>query len=773
MPETPGLQGARRPATLAMFQHVVGYGMPSTLRGAILSTLLLGIVGCGLFEDIEGYRFTGPDDEAACAPECAQGYICDDGVCVFACQVDSQCPLQRCRDGVQEAFTYGTVRCDTNTGRCEYPDALNAVDCASTVPAQTYCSGPAVYRSAAGTCDPSGTWCVGGQATLVEACTGATTTICDLDGTRVQTGPGCDVATASCKTVESRTACGVGFVCERGECAAEVCDPACEAGELCIDRQCRRPCRTLADCQRGSCDGDVLTRIPAPLVSCQQGYCTDLGTVELETLDCANPPVPDLGVCHGQLLVTIDGAACDAPTASCIPTSTQTTSCGDASTWCDHATIMAAGSVCANGACTTAAASPCTNGVCANGECQSGACTDPRCATRVCQADILYPIDEPGCDDDGAHCVEAPTMSPVGSLSCPPETHCFGNDCVIACTSDETCRTVRFCHGSQVVTRSFQDGVCHQGTCEGNVYTDTNPVRCDLGCFAGACLDAGTYARVAAQTFDMGSPVNESGRGEGEELRTVVISRPFAIKRTEVTVAEYRVFDPNANFFAFPSCGDTCPATNVSWYEAIAFANFQSLKAGLSPCYFKDEQPYDLNHATAGELPIWPDTTCFGYRLPTEAEWELAARAGNSGPGPFWLGAVTWPDTPCQALGTLSSAQVWYCANSAVAYTGCTDLSGQGGPSCAGPTVVNAFAAYGGIQGAFGNVAEWVWDLDGPVDTNPQIDPRGPLSGDSRIYRGGSFADPLDACRAAARRATWPTDKAYHIGLRLVRTLPF
>jgi formylglycine-generating enzyme required for sulfatase activity len=155
-----------------------------------------------------------------------------------------------------------------------------------------------------------------------------------------------------------------------------------------------------------------------------------------------------------------------------------------------------------------------------------------------------------------------------------------------------------------------------------------------------------------------------------------------------------------------------------------------------------------------------------GYRLPTEAEWEKAARGGLSGKRFPW------------GSDTISHAEANYLATGAYGY----DLSGVAGvvhsyhPSYTGgqpyTSPVGSFAANGyGLYDMAGNVWEWCWDwYEGSTYVSGAIDPRGPASGTLRVRRGGSWYNLAINCRAALRRNDIPGYADNGFGLRLVRS---
>jgi formylglycine-generating enzyme required for sulfatase activity len=237
--------------------------------------------------------------------------------------------------------------------------------------------------------------------------------------------------------------------------------------------------------------------------------------------------------------------------------------------------------------------------------------------------------------------------------------------------------------------------------------------RSTLGCPDG-------FVRIEPGTFTMGSPTGEQDRDDDEVQQTVAISRGYCMKATEVTQREWQSV-MGSNPSNFKNCGWNCPVEQVSWEDAVGYANALSRREGLPECY-------------AGST--FPGLTCRGYRLPTEAEWEYAARAGTTG----------------ATYGNLDSV-AWYDENSGSA----THPVGQKQP--------NAW----GLYDMLGNVWEWTGDW---YDTYPGTvtDPTGPATGSARVLRGGSWGHSARDARAAYRGATTPGYRSGSLGFRLVRT---
>jgi formylglycine-generating enzyme required for sulfatase activity len=256
---------------------------------------------------------------------------------------------------------------------------------------------------------------------------------------------------------------------------------------------------------------------------------------------------------------------------------------------------------------------------------------------------------------------------------------------------------------------------------------------------------------VPPGAFPMGSSPTDPGHRPDEPLRHVQLTRPFYLGATEVTNAQFRQFNPTHSSGSISGRSidhDDEPVTGVSWEEAAAFCNWLSLHDGLTPAY----EPRD------GHLVLRRPVT-IGYRLPTEAEWEYAAR--YVAPGKFQ--AYAWGDAlpvPPQA-GNLAGAESSRSLPASLA--GYRDSYPVVAP------VAQFRPSALGLYDLAGNVSEWVNDYYAArLDPLPGSDPLGPEAGDRHSVRGSSWqtASPAElrlAWRGAAQEAA-PT-----IGLRIAR----
>ena len=243
-----------------------------------------------------------------------------------------------------------------------------------------------------------------------------------------------------------------------------------------------------------------------------------------------------------------------------------------------------------------------------------------------------------------------------------------------------------------------------------------------------------TFTLIPAGTFTMGSPTGELGRNSDETQHQVTLTQSYYMQTTEVTQGQWQAM-MGRNPSGFLSCGDDCPVEQVSWDDIQYFITA-------------------INQLGEGT-----------YRLPTEAEWEYAARAGST--TAFANGDISVTD--CGYDPNLD-AMGWYCGNSAVIYSGCCDASPWGGPTCAGthPVAQKEPNAWG-LFDMYGNVYEWCQDWYGRYSSGAVANPTGPSSGSFRVLRGASWFFSAKDCRSAFRYYDYPGYRYNGIfGFRLV-----
>jgi cysteine-rich repeat protein len=258
----------------------------------------------------------------------------------------------------------------------------------------------------------------------------------------------------------------------------------------------------------------------------------------------------------------------------------------------------------------------------------------------------------------------------------------------------------------------------------------------------------GVFVAIPAGTFTMGSPGDEPGRSSDETQHQVTLSQGFEMLSTEVTQGQFMaVLGYSPSYFS--ACGATCPVEQVNWHEAAAYANALSTRAGLGACYdcAGSGTTVTCGLAAAYATPY----ACPGYRLPTEAEWEYAARAGTI------TGTYNGTSTllNCEQPNGVLDPIAWFCGN------------GGATTHAAGGKAANAW----GLYDMLGNVWEWVhdWYATYPGDVS---DPWGPAAGSVRVIRGGIFVNYAQYARAANRYGTDPSDRGSNLGFRPVRSSP-
>jgi len=222
------------------------------------------------------------------------------------------------------------------------------------------------------------------------------------------------------------------------------------------------------------------------------------------------------------------------------------------------------------------------------------------------------------------------------------------------------------------------------------------------------------WVNIPAGTFTMGSPTNEKGREKNETQHQVTLSA-FKMSKYEVTFEQYDAFCA-ATGRSKPSDESwgrgKRPVINVSWHDAKAFAD-------------------------------WMDC-----RLPTEAEWEYAARAGT--------------DTPFNTGSCLSTAQANYDGNNP--YSACRKGEDRLKTIAVGSFTPNTW----GLYDMHGNVREWCNDWQAAYSSGAQTNPKGPSSGSNRIFRGGGWVSGAGNCRSAYRNYDSPDFRNFGLGFRLV-----
>lgn len=230
------------------------------------------------------------------------------------------------------------------------------------------------------------------------------------------------------------------------------------------------------------------------------------------------------------------------------------------------------------------------------------------------------------------------------------------------------------------------------------------------------------FVYIKPGSFMMGSPSNEPGRHDDETQHNVTLTKGFYMQTTEVTQSQWKaVMKNNPSHFPgwFKSCND-CPVEKVSWNYVQEFIRKLNQKEGSNK-----------------------------YRLPTEAQWEYACRAGST--SAFANGEIS--ELFCGYDSSLDSMG-WYCGNA----------NNKTHP------VARKQSNSWGLYDMHGNVFEWCQDWEGSYPSGSVTDPPGPSSGSCRVFRGGCWDCNANNCCSAVRCSVTPDSRFKVIGFRLSRT---
>ena len=383
--------------------------------------------------------------------------------------------------------------------------------------------------------------------------------------------------------------------------------------------------------------------------------------------------------------------------------------------------------------------------------CQSGRCDEFRCAPKD-PAEVGEPCENnyycrsKTCGitiDDMKLCTRGPR---------PPRA---------GCTADDQCAV-----GSCV------EGACVEGT-DGGI-SDGGALDMELS-DAGQRADAGVQPDVGGVVlpatwvqipplsegpppfkFWMGAGAGDTCPRSNEDHHEVTLTHRFELMATEVTQAQYEaLMGYNPSYFGPnepAACGVNCPVELVTWHQAAYYSNRLSASAGYAACYDCALLPGDVICKAATGYAGQRTYECPGYRLPTEAEWEYAYRAGSTTeiyPSTSQNGALT------VCIGTDQNADKigWH---------------GGGMTREVSQKEANAWE----LHDMAGNVWEWCHDwYQASLGTAAVSDPWGSASGSSRVLRGGGYQYDADNLRAARRNYFHPSDRSDLCGFRLARTL--
>jgi formylglycine-generating enzyme required for sulfatase activity len=272
-------------------------------------------------------------------------------------------------------------------------------------------------------------------------------------------------------------------------------------------------------------------------------------------------------------------------------------------------------------------------------------------------------------------------------------------------------------------------------------------------------------ALIPAGSFTMGDTLD----GESDAISTNVYVSAFYMDVNLVSYSQWQTIYPSAtaNGYGFDFAGYGKAANNpvetVDWYDVVKWSNARSQQAGLTPVYYTDAgftQVYMNGDVDA----VYANWGANGYRLPTEAEWEKAARGRLSGQ------RFPWGDTISESQANYDGCTTCYSYD--LGPNGYNAIGSIGGTDPA-TSPVSYFAANGyGLYDMAGNVFEWCWDWYGtPYGQPTTTNPTGPASGSRRVMRGGGWYSSADYALCADRVAYVPDDADGGVGFRCVRGL--
>lgn len=328
------------------------------------------------------------------------------------------------------------------------------------------------------------------------------------------------------------------------------------------------------------------------------------------------------------------------------------------------------------------------------------------------------------------------------------------------------------------------DGTALTACPRGQVCSAGECAAVEANCEQGACavgpatLVVGYEGNLSSWNFEPAphSYYHPNFSGDLPDVRRLgwawlTVDRRLAVAATEVTRGEWRGLMERVPE-TFAACGDSCPVSDVSAAEILTFANRKSASDGLPACYTLTGCAPDSTGRTQCASGAFAGPDCTGWRLPSEPEWEMFAKAGTDG---------------CLANGNLDVVErstcwdvfaaktAWYCGSSGVSWEGCDDCSYDWGYDCCGPHPVGGLPANPyGLRDVHGNL----WELTGSRWNDPWIAPKDsghepdPLAATlDLVVKGGSyFSRSVALCASLRMRLSGVPPR--EVGFRLVRTLP-
>ncbi|MBW1659984.1 MAG: SUMF1/EgtB/PvdO family nonheme iron enzyme [Deltaproteobacteria bacterium] len=358
----------------------------------------------------------------------------------------------------------------------------------------------------------------------------------------------------------------------------------------------------------------------------------------------------------------------------------------------------------------------------------------------------------------------------------------------VACLADDLVITGFHGHGELTVTGLWSNAFCRiewASSVDGPWLRSWQPLDNEEATNATITFSVPMFYRVVmssnpppagmvlvdAGSFQMGNNYYPSeGTVDETPVHEVNVSA-FYMDRYEVSHAlwdDVRIWATNQgyNFLLPGDSGTNLPKALVNWYDVVKWCNARSQKEGLTPVYYTSSAKTTVY--TNGSVNVsndWVRWEADGYRLPTEAEWEKAARGGLIGHHYPWnsSGGVYGDHIDGSSANYSGSGDPYEAGKTPIGYY-------NSGQTPAGSDMANGY----GLYDMAGNVYEWCWDwyLSDYYDSSPGEKPKGPANGTTRVVRGGSFNDLTDELRCANRINLHPNLTPYsHLGFRSVRGL--